>query len=197
MSPADEPSERVILQRMRNRAIEALDTLADADEGVRALGVVEYVEEFFDVIDDRAAWYWKTWSTLTAEEVAAIDRVQQLVLEACAAAPVSWQRRNSLLPAGRPVLSRRQSRPLRFSGLAGASARTSRKISRHFLRYRSGCAGAQTCCRPGQGLRSLVVRGGVEPPTFRFSGGRSYRLSYLTVTSAGHGKWLSPGLAPT
>ena len=26
-----------------------------------------------------------------------------------------------------------------------------------------------------------VVRGGVEPPTFRFSGGRSYQLSYLTV----------------
>ena len=30
-------------------------------------------------------------------------------------------------------------------------------------------------------LRDLVVRGGVEPPTFRFSGGRSYQLSYLTV----------------
>ena len=30
-------------------------------------------------------------------------------------------------------------------------------------------------------LVKLVVRGGVEPPTFRFSGGRSYRLSYLTV----------------
>jgi hypothetical protein len=27
---------------------------------------------------------------------------------------------------------------------------------------------------------AAVVRGGVEPPTFRFSGGRSYRLSYLT-----------------
>ena len=25
----------------------------------------------------------------------------------------------------------------------------------------------------------LVGRGGVEPPTFHFSGGRSYRLSYL------------------
>lgn len=27
----------------------------------------------------------------------------------------------------------------------------------------------------------LVVRGGVEPPTFRFSGGRSYQLSYLAA----------------
>ena len=26
---------------------------------------------------------------------------------------------------------------------------------------------------------SLVARGGVEPPTFRFSVGRSYQLSYL------------------
>lgn len=25
----------------------------------------------------------------------------------------------------------------------------------------------------------LVARGGVEPPTYRFSGGRSYQLSYL------------------
>jgi hypothetical protein len=30
-------------------------------------------------------------------------------------------------------------------------------------------------------LVDIVVRGGVEPPTFRFSGGRSYQLSYLTV----------------
>ena len=30
----------------------------------------------------------------------------------------------------------------------------------------------------------MVVRGRVELPTFRFSGGRSYRLSYLT--------WLGP-----
>ena len=30
-------------------------------------------------------------------------------------------------------------------------------------------------------LKEGVVRGGVEPPTFRFSGGRSYQLSYLTL----------------
>jgi hypothetical protein len=42
---------------------------------------------------------------------------------------------------------------------------------------------------PDKGERSdqkppnRVARGGVEPPTFRFSGGRSYQLSYLAVRS--------------
>ncbi len=31
----------------------------------------------------------------------------------------------------------------------------------------------------------VVARGGVEPPTFRFSVGRSYQLSYLAVASPG------------
>jgi hypothetical protein len=30
-------------------------------------------------------------------------------------------------------------------------------------------------------LVKVVARGGVEPPTFRFSVGRSYQLSYLAV----------------
>ena len=33
------------------------------------------------------------------------------------------------------------------------------------------------------GWSKVVVRGGVEPPTFRFSGGRSYQLSYLTLAT--------------
>jgi hypothetical protein len=37
--------------------------------------------------------------------------------------------------------------------------------------------------------RWFVVRGGVEPPTFRFSGGRSYRLSYLTLGDAAQGSY--------
>lgn len=33
-----------------------------------------------------------------------------------------------------------------------------------------------------QELRGLeVARGGIEPPTYRFSGGRSYQLSYLAA----------------
>ena len=35
---------------------------------------------------------------------------------------------------------------------------------------------------PGQRPGIPVARGGVEPPTFRFSVGRSYQLSYLAVT---------------
>ena len=33
-------------------------------------------------------------------------------------------------------------------------------------------------------LVRVVARGGVEPPTFRFSVGRSYQLSYLAVRAA-------------
>jgi hypothetical protein len=31
---------------------------------------------------------------------------------------------------------------------------------------------------------SGVARGGIEPPTYRFSGGRSYQLSYLAGCAA-------------
>src|ERR1039457_3728085 len=37
-----------------------------------------------------------------------------------------------------------------------------------------------------------VVRGGVEPPTFRFSGGRSYQLSYLTSAEPAPRAWAPP-----
>ena len=36
--------------------------------------------------------------------------------------------------------------------------------------------------------RFVVARGGVEPPTFRFSVGRSYQLSYLAEGSAADGR---------
>jgi hypothetical protein len=83
----DRPSERLVEQRLRNRAIEALETLSDGDRGVRAVGVVEYVEQFFDVIDDVAPWHWREWTCFTAHEVQALAKVQQVLTEACAATP--------------------------------------------------------------------------------------------------------------
>jgi hypothetical protein len=38
-------------------------------------------------------------------------------------------------------------------------------------------------------LVRVVARGGVEPPTFRFSVGRSYQLSYLAGRAAGGSRW--------
>jgi hypothetical protein len=81
----DRPSDRLVEQRLRNRAIEALDVLAGGDDGVRETGTDEYVNQFFDTIDDD--WRWREWSTFTAAEVAALDMVQRAVLDACAATP--------------------------------------------------------------------------------------------------------------
>jgi hypothetical protein len=33
----------------------------------------------------------------------------------------------------------------------------------------------------GASFEEGMARGGVEPPTYRFSGGRSYQLSYLAM----------------
>ena len=40
---------------------------------------------------------------------------------------------------------------------------------------------ALTCDNSPERSLGMVVRGGVEPPTFRVSVGRSYQLSYLTM----------------
>lgn len=87
MSGGEQPSERLVEQRLRNRAMEALDALSEGNDGVRSVGVAEYVEEFFDVINDRAPWHWREWSCLTSDEVRALNTVQELLLAACAATP--------------------------------------------------------------------------------------------------------------
>lgn len=83
----DRPSERIIEQRLRNRAIEALGVLAEGDVGVRAVGNVDYINGFFDLIDDDVSSEWRNWSTLTSAEVSALDKVQRLLLEACVGTP--------------------------------------------------------------------------------------------------------------
>jgi hypothetical protein len=59
-----------------------------------------------------------------------------------------------------------------------------------FVHVQASGRGRSASCQPGEGL---VGRGGVEPPTFRFSGGRSYQLSYLPII----GLAVLMGLEPT
>lgn len=87
MDDWDQPSERLVEQRLRNRAMESLKTLADGNTGVRASGNAEYVNQFFDIIDDQSPWRWREWSTCTPAEVAALDIVLRALLDACAATP--------------------------------------------------------------------------------------------------------------
>lgn len=79
------PSERIVEQRLRNRAMEALDPLSKGADGVREFGVVEYVEQFFDVISDDAPWHWRTWSCFTPAEVGGLDEVHRSLVAACEA----------------------------------------------------------------------------------------------------------------
>ena len=53
--------------------------------------------------------------------------------------------------------------------------------------------------RPGDMCRpafTVVARAGIEPATFHFSGGRSYRLSYLASTAARSVWWNRAKLRP-
>jgi hypothetical protein len=67
--------------------MEALVALSEGSPGVRSVGVGEYVNEFFDVIDDDVPWHWREWSCFTPVEVEALDQVHLLLKAACAATP--------------------------------------------------------------------------------------------------------------
>lgn len=84
----EQPSDRLVLQRLRNRAIEALELLADGDAGVRSAGAPEYFNQFFDVIDDDSPWDWRNWTIFTPEEVSGLAAVHDLLLSACGATPL-------------------------------------------------------------------------------------------------------------
>lgn len=81
----DRPSERLVDQRVRNRVMEALEPLAKGNDGVRWRGHGEYVNQFFDFIDDDSPGDWRTMSTLTPAEVEGLDRIQRLLLDAVTA----------------------------------------------------------------------------------------------------------------
>ena len=76
----DEPSQRLVDQRTRNRIMEVMWSLARGDDAVREDGPAEYCNSFFDWVHLHAAgkYYpgtadqWEGLSTLTSAEDEAV-----------------------------------------------------------------------------------------------------------------------------
>jgi len=102
MGIADEASERVVFQRLRNRVREAVEVLADGDDGVRLAGPSEYFELFYDYIDDDRRRDWRSWTSLTAAEIRALEAVLQIVNTAVEATPTVMSE-ETLITSGWPA----------------------------------------------------------------------------------------------
>ncbi|MUL84785.1 MULTISPECIES: hypothetical protein [unclassified Mycolicibacterium] len=74
------PSERIVEQRVRNRIMEAVEILADGDDGVRAVGDCCYYNYFFDWIDDDMSTTWRELSTLSPTEVRELESLHNVLI---------------------------------------------------------------------------------------------------------------------
>ena len=83
----EQPSERLIDQRIRNRIMEAVETLADGDDGVRRDWPAEYFESFYDWIPHRSDGGMRPNSAITADEGALLLEVSAILDDACDATP--------------------------------------------------------------------------------------------------------------
>ncbi|QRY44228.1 hypothetical protein JVX93_27775 [Mycolicibacterium boenickei] len=75
-----EPSERIVEHRVRNRIMEAVEILADGDDGVRAVGDCCYYNYFFDWVDDTISTTWRELSTLTPAEVRQLESLHDVLV---------------------------------------------------------------------------------------------------------------------
>lgn len=83
----EEPSQRLLDQRFRNRLIEAVETLAAGDEGVLRVWPSEYFESFYDWIPHRHDRRPRSNGAINAEEQAALGEVSRMLDDACDATP--------------------------------------------------------------------------------------------------------------
>jgi len=67
--------------------MEAVEVLADGDVGVRACGASEWINQFYDFVEDDGPWDWRACSTLTTREVEVLESVLGLMNAACDATP--------------------------------------------------------------------------------------------------------------
>lgn len=83
----ERPSDRLVDQRIRNRIMEAVETLADGDDGVRREWPDEYFESFYDWIPHRDDGEMPPISTVSADERALLTKVSRLFDDARDATP--------------------------------------------------------------------------------------------------------------
>lgn len=83
----EKPTDRVIDQRLRNRIMEALSTLADGDDGVRREWPDEYFEMFYDQIPHRQDGNMRPNSAITPQERQHLLEVSAILDDACDATP--------------------------------------------------------------------------------------------------------------
>jgi hypothetical protein len=83
----DNPSERLIDQRVRNRIMEAVHTLASGDEGVLREWPGGYVENFYTWVPHHEDGDPQSNSAITAKELEGLLEVRAILDEACDATP--------------------------------------------------------------------------------------------------------------
>ncbi|MDT3377124.1 hypothetical protein RNI52_07300 [Labrys neptuniae] len=84
---SENPSERLVEQRIRNRIMDSMCWLAEGAEAVRRMSPQEFFEMFFDWVDDeRSEWPWPKGApeTMTPAEVDAVSKVLAVVNAAVA-----------------------------------------------------------------------------------------------------------------
>jgi hypothetical protein len=81
----EKPSHRIIDQRIRNRIMEAVETLAMGNEAVRLVWPTEYFESFYDWIPHGGEQHPN--SAISTDEQAKLSEVSKLLDEACDATP--------------------------------------------------------------------------------------------------------------
>jgi hypothetical protein len=83
----DNPSPRLVDQRLRNRVIEAVDTLAKGECGVRQVWPDEYFEQFYDQIPHHKDGEMRANSAITLEERSLLLKISQILDQACDVTP--------------------------------------------------------------------------------------------------------------
>ena len=83
----ENPSERLIDQRVRNRIMEAVHTIADGEEGVRREWPGEYFESFYTWIPHHNDGDMQPNSAISPEERTGLLELSAILDEACDATP--------------------------------------------------------------------------------------------------------------